>query len=84
MQEREDDLFPSLRDYLVERFGREAGSATLQAFWIKAGGIKDGGYGWPHFVRWSTPAGPRTLVLETVRPGQFGHEDRGPIEPRTF
>lgn len=76
MQEDEDDLFPGLRDYLVDRFGREAGSAALQPLLIKSGGIKEGGYGVPYLVRWSTPAGPRTLVLETVRPGQFGHEDR--------
>ncbi len=70
------DLFPGLRGYLAERFGPEAASATLEPLGAEAGGIKQLGYGVPYRVVWESAGGPRTLVLETVRPGQFGHEDR--------
>ena len=72
----QDGRFPGLREYLIERFGREAGGASIEPLAPKAAGIKEGGYGVPHRVRWSDAGGPRSLVLETVRPGQFGHEDR--------
>jgi hypothetical protein len=68
--------FPGFRDYLVGRFGPEAREATLEPLVGKASGIKEGGYGIPYRVRWQAAGGPRTLVLETVRPGEFGHEDR--------
>src|SRR5512134_66197 len=70
------DLLPGLRAYLSARFGPEAGSALIEPLAPGGGGIKEGGYGVPHRIRWETAAGPRTLVLETVRPGPFGHEDR--------
>ncbi len=72
----EQDLFPGLRDYLAARFGPEAGNARVEPLAVKAGGIKEGGYGVPHMIRWEEAAGQRRLVLETVRPGAFGHEDR--------
>ena len=52
------------------------GSGLDRAAGAGGGGIKEGGYGVPHRIRWQSAAGPRTLVLETVRPGGFGHEDR--------
>jgi streptomycin 6-kinase len=70
-----EQLFPGLRGYLSERFGSKATEARIEPLATK-GGIKEGGYGSPYLVRWESPAGPRTLVLETVRPGPFGHEDR--------
>ncbi len=69
-------VFPGIRDYLAARFGPEARDAIVEPLVGKASGIKEGGYGIPYRVRWRSAAGPRTLVLETVRPGQFGHEDR--------
>ncbi len=71
----EENLFPGLRAYLRERFGAEAGEARIEPLAVRAGGIKEGGYGIPHRVSWDGASGPRTLVLETVRPGPFGHED---------
>ena len=68
--------FPGLRAYLAGRFGPEARTATIEPLGGGGSGVKEGGYGVPYAVRWETPAGPRTLVLETVRPGAFGHEDR--------
>ncbi len=70
------EAFPGLRPYLSQRFGPAAGEATLEPLAAKSGGIKEGGYGVPYLVRWREAQGPRALVLETVRPGQFGHEDR--------
>ena len=69
------DPFPGLRGYLAGRFGPEAGSASIEPL-AAGGGIKKGGYGVPHRIRWESGQGTRTLVLETVRPGPFGHEDR--------
>jgi streptomycin 6-kinase len=64
------------REYLAARFGPEAREATLEPLVGKAAGVKEGGYGIPYRVSWLAAEGPRTLVLETVRPGEFGHEDR--------
>jgi hypothetical protein len=69
-------LFPGLREYLGDRFGPEAASASIEPLSGGSRAVKEGGYGAPYLVRWQTASGPRTLVLETVRPGQFGHEDR--------
>jgi hypothetical protein len=71
-----DEVFPGLLAYLVARFGPDAAAAGLDPLPGKAAGIKQGGYGIPYRVRWPSARGVRTLVLETVRPGQFGHEDR--------
>jgi hypothetical protein len=71
----DERLFPGLRGYLAARFGPEAGSASIEPLAAGGGGIKKGGYGVPHLVRWSAAGSPRTLVLETVRPAAFGHED---------
>jgi aminoglycoside phosphotransferase (APT) family kinase protein len=68
--------FPGLRAYLAGRFGPEAREASIEPLGGGGSGVKEGGYGVPYAVRWKTPAGPRALVLETVRPGAFGHEDR--------
>jgi Phosphotransferase enzyme family len=70
------DPLAGLREYLAERFGPGARSATIGPLPGKASGVKEGGYGVPYRVRWDEDGRPRTLVLETVRPGQFGHEDR--------
>lgn len=72
----EEDLFPGLRGYLARRFGAEAGRATLEPLAAVGAGPKRGGYGAPYLVRWRAASGERRLVLETVRPGGFGHEDR--------
>lgn len=72
----EEDLFPGLRGYLALRFGAEAGRATLEPLATVGAGPKRGGYGVPYLVRWRAASGERRLVLETVRPGGFGHEDR--------
>ena len=68
--------FPGLLEYLAGRFGPEARGATIEPLAGKASGVKEGGYGVPFRVRWQAGANFRTLVLETVRPGPFGHEDR--------
>lgn len=68
--------FPGFREYLAARFGPEAAGARLEPLGGPGGAVKEGGYGVPYLVRWSEGGRPRTLVLETVRPGAFGHEDR--------
>jgi len=70
------DRFPGLRDYLRTRFGPDAGAATIEPLGIRGGGIKEGGYGVPHLVSWPARGARARLVLETVRPGGFGHEGR--------
>jgi hypothetical protein len=76
-RQRRKPQFPGLRDYLEQRFGTAARKALVRP--IAPGGveIKEGGYGLPHLVSWKEGAAVRRLVLETVRPGEFGHEDRG-------
>jgi aminoglycoside phosphotransferase (APT) family kinase protein len=71
-----NQLFPGFREYLAARFGPEASSASIEPLSVGSRAVKEGGYGAPYLVRWHGAAGPRALVLETVRPGQFGHEDR--------
>ena len=69
--------FPGFREYLSMRFGPEAAEARMESLAApSSGGVKQGGYGVPHLVRWSERGVPRTVVLETVRPAGFGHEDR--------
>jgi aminoglycoside phosphotransferase (APT) family kinase protein len=68
--------FPGLREYLAGRYGPEAREAAVVPLGMKASGVKQGGYGVPYRVSWTSGGAARTLVLETVRPGQFGHEDR--------
>jgi len=70
------EVFPGLLPYLVQRFGAEAASATCEPLGGQPAGAKEGGYGVPYLVRWTSLLGERRLVLETVRPGPFGHEDR--------
>lgn len=70
------DPFPGIREYLRTRFGPEAGASTIAPLAIRAGGLKEGGYGVPYLITWTTPSGRSRLILETVRPGGFGHEDR--------
>jgi len=69
------EVFAGLREYLAARFGPDAGAARLDPLVVPGGGVKEGGYGVPYLVRWTEEGLPRTLVLETVRPGGFGHED---------
>ncbi len=69
-------IFPGLLPYLVERFGEDARAATVETLALTAKGAKEGGYGFPYLVRWPSGGEWRRLVLETVRPGAFGHEDR--------
>lgn len=68
--------FPGLKEYLSERFGAAAGGASFEPLAAPEKSLKLGGYGIPYLVRWPAPGGERRLVLETVRPGAFGHEDR--------
>jgi len=68
--------FGGLSEYLAARFGPEAAAATIQPLSGDPDQVKEGGYGIPWLVEWPTPAGRRRLVLETVRAGGFGHEDR--------
>jgi hypothetical protein len=70
------EVFPGLLPYLVQRFGAEAAHATCEPLSTQPAGPKEGGYGVPYLVRWKSLLGQRRLVLETVRPGDFGHEDR--------
>ncbi len=70
-----EEVFPGLADYLRERFGAEARAAAWEPLSTQQS-IKEGGYGTPYLVHWPTAQGERRLVLETVRPGPFGHEDR--------
>ncbi len=72
-----DRVFPGLSAYLAKRFGAEAAAATARPLGGASGGVKSGGYGVPTLVEWASPSGRLTrLVLETVRTGGFGHEDR--------
>jgi hypothetical protein len=73
---RAEEQFPGLREYLRERFGPEAEAATWERLGVGPQQVKEGGYGAPYLVRWPSAGGWRRLVLETVRPGAFGHEDR--------
>jgi aminoglycoside phosphotransferase (APT) family kinase protein len=73
---RSEDVFPGLAAYLQDRFGPEAADATWQPLSSLKPEVKQGGYGMPYLVRWPCRGGWRRLVLETVRPGAFGHEDR--------
>ena len=70
------EIFPGLAAYLVLRFGQEASAASWEPLAAPAKGAKEGGYGIPYLVRWPCPGGWRRFVLESVRPGGFGHEDR--------
>ena len=72
----DDRIFPGLSRYLEERFGPEAAAATWERLSAPRPEIKEGGYGVPYLVRWPSPRGGHRLILETVRPGAFGHEDR--------
>jgi streptomycin 6-kinase len=73
---KENELFPGLRGYLAQNFGSEAAGAELLPF-LSDVAIKEGGYGKPVLLRWTSADGTvRRLVLETVRSGGFGHEDR--------
>jgi aminoglycoside phosphotransferase (APT) family kinase protein len=67
--------FPGLRPYLAARFGSDAASATIQPL-VTTPGAKGGGYGVPHLIRWGSADGEHRYVLESVRPGGFGHEER--------
>jgi aminoglycoside phosphotransferase (APT) family kinase protein len=72
----QEDVFPGLVEYLQERFGPEAAVATWERLGTSGQEVKEGGYGTPYLLRWPSRGGWRRLVLETVRPGAFGHEDR--------
>ena len=71
-----EELLPGFREYLVGRFGPPAHSARFTPLRRAGESVKEWGYGVPYLVDWETPGGVRRLVLETVRPGGFGHEDR--------
>jgi hypothetical protein len=71
-----EGIFPGLAKYLEERFGPEAAAATWERLSTSRQEIKEGGYGAPYLLRWPSRGGGRRLILETVRPGAFGHEDR--------
>lgn len=69
------ERFPGLREHLAARFGADAALARIEPL-PTTPGVKGGGYGVPQLVSWRSPEGDRRFVLETVRPGGFGHEDR--------
>jgi aminoglycoside phosphotransferase (APT) family kinase protein len=72
-----EEPFPGFEAYLVGRFGLEARSARFTPLRRPGETVKEGGYGVPYLVEWDAPrGGVKRLVLETVRPGGFGHEDR--------
>ena len=71
-----ENLFPGLRRYLHDRFGSGADAAVIERLAPAPDSVKTGGYGVPYLVSWESGSGTRRLVLETVRPGDFGHEDR--------
>lgn len=72
-----EELFPGFAAYLAGRFGPAARSARFTPLRRSGETVKEGGYGVPYLVEWDEPGGGvRKLVLETVRPGGFGHEDR--------
>lgn len=73
--EAPEERFPGLRDYLAARFGADAGLARIEPL-ATTPGAKGGGYGVPQLVSWRSASGERRYVLESVRPGGFGHEDR--------
>ena len=70
-----EDRFPGFREHLAAKFGPAAGLARIDPL-ATAPGVKGGGYGVPQLVRWRSSDGDHRYVLETVRPGGFGHEDR--------
>lgn len=71
-----DALFPGLGRYLARRFGVRPETVDVAPL-SSPGTIKGGGYGTPHVLTLRRPgAPPERIVLETVRPGGFGHEDR--------
>jgi hypothetical protein len=73
--ETPEERFPGLREHLAAKFGPDARFARIEPL-ATTPGVKGGGYGVPHLVRWPTSGSERRYVLETVRPGAFGHEDR--------
>jgi aminoglycoside phosphotransferase (APT) family kinase protein len=73
--EAPEERFPGLRDYLAAKFGPDAASASVEPLAFTPG-AKGGGYGVPQIVRWQSADREHRYVLETVRPGGFGHEDR--------
>jgi Ser/Thr protein kinase RdoA (MazF antagonist) len=70
-----EDRFPGLREHLAAKFGPDAGLARIDPL-ATTPGAKGGGYGVPQLVQWRSSGGDHRYVLETVRPGGFGHEDR--------
>jgi len=71
-----ETVFPGLPEYLITRFGIEAKKATIEPLRGADPSIKGCGYGMPFLICWPAREGTRRIVLETVRPGEFGHEDR--------
>lgn len=71
-----EELAPGLTAYLAGRFGEQAGVARAAPL-LAGGEIKKGGYGIPYVLSWTRDDGTtERLVLESVRAGGFGHEDR--------
>jgi aminoglycoside phosphotransferase (APT) family kinase protein len=70
-----EERFPGLRRYLAAKFGPDAGFASAEPL-ATTPGAKGGGYGVPQLIHWRSADGEHRYVLETVRPGAFGHEDR--------
>jgi aminoglycoside phosphotransferase (APT) family kinase protein len=73
--EATEKRFPGLRDYLAAKFGPDAEFARIVPL-ATTPGAKGGGYGVPQLVHWRSADGEHRYVLESVRPGGFGHEDR--------
>jgi hypothetical protein len=74
-REAPEEPFAGLREYLAGRFGPDARLARIEPL-ATTPGVKEGGYGVPQLLRWRSAGREHRYVLETVRPGGFGHEDR--------
>lgn len=64
----------ALQSYLTALHGRAVNSARVSRLGGGAGAEKAYGYGAPLRIDYRLDGEPRSAVLETVRPGPFGHE----------
>ena len=64
----------TLSPYLAAVHGRPVADVRVSPLGAGAAGDKGYGYGIPLGVDYTLDGAKRTLVLETVRPGPFGHE----------
>ncbi len=65
-----------VRDYLVQVLGRPIEALEVLPLAGTPSSLKEFGYGIPLALRFQVDGKPRSAVLETIRPGPFGHEHR--------